>query len=127
MTTMLMAPGPVLQLPWSATQEDDQKFRKYILITLLLFVVVGVVVPLLPVPEIEREELEEIPPQLAKIIMEKKTLNFNSPRIVRDLMARDEGNLAALRGGTPATCRFQVSSYYPPIRLHARCAAYVVQ
>ncbi len=28
--------------------------------------------------------------------MDKKTLNFNSPRIVRDLMARDEGNLAAL-------------------------------
>ena len=74
MTTMLMAPGPVLQLPWSATTEDDQRFRKYILIALLLFVIVGVIVPLLPVPEIEREELEEIPPQLAKIILEKKQL-----------------------------------------------------
>ena len=69
-----MAPGPVLQLPWSATTEDDQRFRKYILIALLLFVIVGVIVPLLPVPEIEREELEEIPPQLAKIILEKKQL-----------------------------------------------------
>lgn len=74
MTQMIMARGPVLLLPWSATSEDDQRFRKYILIALLLALVLGIVVPLLPVPEIEREQLEEIPPQLAKIIMEKKQL-----------------------------------------------------
>ncbi len=74
MTTMQMARGPVLQLPWSASQDDDQKFRKVVLIALFLFVVFGVIVPLLPVQEIEREELEEIPPQLAKIELEKKEL-----------------------------------------------------
>ncbi len=74
MTTMQMVRGPVLQLPWTSTQEDDQRFRKYTLIGLLLFMVVGVIVPFLPVPEIEREELEEIPPQLAKIELEKKEL-----------------------------------------------------
>lgn len=79
MTTMLMARGPVLLLPWSATKEDDEKFRKYILVALLLFVIVGVIVPLLPVPEIEREELEEIPPQLAKIVLEKKQLPPTPP------------------------------------------------
>ncbi len=79
MTTMQMARGPVLLLPWSATKEDDEKFRKYILVALLLFVIVGVIVPLLPVPEIERDELEEIPPQLAKIILEKKQLPPTPP------------------------------------------------
>ena len=74
MTTTQMARGPVLQLPWSASKDDDQKFRKITLIALFLFVVFSVIVPLLPVQEVEREELEEIPPQLAKIELEKKEL-----------------------------------------------------
>ena len=74
MSTMQMARGPVLQLPWTATQDDDKRFRKYTLIALFVFVIFAVVVPLLPVKEVEREELEEIPPQLAKIELEKKEL-----------------------------------------------------
>lgn len=84
MTTMIMARGPVLLLPWSATKEDDARFRKYILVALLLFVIVGTIVPLLPVPEIEREELEEIPPQLAKIILEKKQLPPPPPEVKKE-------------------------------------------
>lgn len=63
---------PQLELPWTGTQADDRRYRKILAGLLALCLLVGIVIPLLDIPEIERQKLEELPPQLARIIVEKK-------------------------------------------------------
>ena len=68
---MTAAAAPMeFSLPWN-TSADEQTFRRWLRVTLLVVFVVGTVTPWLPVPEIERDKLEELPPQLARIMVEK--------------------------------------------------------
>lgn len=72
MNSMLI--GPDAQLPWTSTQVEDQRFYRFLRNGLIIFAVVAIVVPFLPVPEITREQKETLPPQLARVILEKKEL-----------------------------------------------------
>ncbi|AFU99577.1 AgmX/PglI C-terminal domain-containing protein [Simiduia agarivorans] len=65
---------PALLLPWTSLEQDNERYKKILLVLLALFLVLGILVPLIDVPEIEREKAEALPPQLAKIILEKKEL-----------------------------------------------------
>ena len=56
-------------LPWEATRKEDERFRKTLKRLLLLFLLLAVVFPWLPLPEIEREQAEILPPTLAKIVL----------------------------------------------------------
>lgn len=58
-------------LPW-VESENDRRFKRYLVVSLLVFMVLGLVWGNLPVPEIEQQELQPIPPRLAKLILEKK-------------------------------------------------------
>lgn len=58
-------------LPWSDT-ENERRFRKVLTFTCIVFVLFGAAIPFLPVPEISREQREQLPPRLAKVIIEKK-------------------------------------------------------
>jgi protein TonB len=60
------------ELPWMISRDDERRFRKILLGILLLFLVLSVVLPLLPVKQREREQAVEVPPRLAKIIEEKR-------------------------------------------------------
>ena len=60
-------------LPWAATKKEDDAFDKWLKRALLLFLLFTLVFPWLPIPEIEREELEKVPPKLAKLVLQKKT------------------------------------------------------
>ncbi len=66
--------GPDLLLPWYSTWEEDSKFKKIILKFLLAFLIFTVIVYFYPVPEKTREEKETLPPELARVILEKKEL-----------------------------------------------------
>lgn len=66
--------APNLQLPWSSTVDDDNRYWKIFGLLLIPFVVFGIAIPLVTVPELDREELERLPPQLAKVVLEKKEL-----------------------------------------------------
>jgi len=66
--------GPSLQLPWSSTGDDDARFQRILRGMLAGFVVLAVAVPFIPVPELKREELETLPPQLARVSLEKKEI-----------------------------------------------------
>lgn len=59
-------------LPWEATRQEDARFRKILKRLLLVFLLLAVVFPWLPLPIIEREKSEIIPPALAKIIIQQK-------------------------------------------------------
>ncbi len=60
------------ELPWTISREEERRFRKILLWILLLFLVLSVVLPWLPVTERERQQAVEVPPRLAKIIEERR-------------------------------------------------------
>ena len=59
-------------LPWEATRKEDERFREILKRLLLVFLLLAIVFPWLPLPKIEREKAEIIPPALAKIIIQQK-------------------------------------------------------
>lgn len=67
MTTLIARPP---ELPWN--DSDQKNFRLILLIFLSIVLVVGFIVPKITLPEIERKELEKVPPALAKVIKRKK-------------------------------------------------------
>jgi protein TonB len=59
-------------LPWEATRKEDERFRKILKRLLLIFLLLAIAFPWLPLPEIQREVVERIPPTLAKVILHQK-------------------------------------------------------
>ena len=59
------------ELPWSDSKQEHL-FKKVLIVLLLLTLILGVVVPNITLPELKRENLEKLPPQLAKVIKRKK-------------------------------------------------------
>jgi hypothetical protein len=66
--------APELHLPWESTTEDDRRFLRMLRTMLIIFGIVAIVVPLLPVTELSREQVEEPSPELVQIILEEKSL-----------------------------------------------------
>ena len=61
------------QLPWStASDEQEQKFRKILSTTLVIMLVLSLVWPFLPTPQPDPDAVVEIEPRFAKLILEKK-------------------------------------------------------
>ncbi|WP_227718093.1 AgmX/PglI C-terminal domain-containing protein [Microbulbifer sp. Q7] len=61
-------------LPWTSSEEEDQRFQKFLKSGIAAFVVVGALFTFIPAPELTREQAEKLPPQLARVILEKKEL-----------------------------------------------------
>lgn len=58
-------------LPWTET-DFDRRFRKILLASIILFVIIGAIIPFLSRPEIKQQSLTQVSPRLAKLILEKK-------------------------------------------------------
>ncbi|MCE3252723.1 MAG: hypothetical protein K0Q67_1743 [Cellvibrio sp.] len=63
----------MMQLPWIST-DDDQRFKKILVVFLMFFLIVAIPVPFMALPELTRIEKEKLPPQLARIVLERKEL-----------------------------------------------------
>lgn len=59
------------ELPWSNSKQEHL-FNKVLVILLILMLIIGIVIPNITLPELKRENLEKLPPQLAKVIKRKK-------------------------------------------------------
>jgi len=68
MTACVAAPN----LPWSFSVEDENRFRRILRTSLVVFLVFGLVMPLLPLPEINKTIEEELPPRMAKLLLQEK-------------------------------------------------------
>ncbi len=68
-----------LNLPWQTIEDENQRIKKLSIIGLLIFLVLAIAVPLIPVPELTREEKEALPPELARVILEKQELPEPEP------------------------------------------------
>src|SRR5690554_79019 len=66
--------SPNLELPWSSSAYDDQRFKRILVITLGLVVLLSIPIGLINLPEQTREEKAKLPPQLARVILEKQLL-----------------------------------------------------
>jgi outer membrane biosynthesis protein TonB len=66
--------SPNLLLPWYSSEDEDRSFKKILRNFFIAFLVLTPIVYFYPVPEKTREEKEIPPPDLARVILEKKEL-----------------------------------------------------
>lgn len=60
------------ELPWTISEDEELRYRKILKRALMLFLLLALVMPFLPVPQISRERAEELPPRLAKMLLERQ-------------------------------------------------------
>ena len=59
-------------LPWSPTEEMEQRYRKVLRNAFILFAIIAVLIPLLPVRERQLAQAPDIPDRIVKLVIEKK-------------------------------------------------------
>jgi protein TonB len=62
-----------MQLPWSFNG-DEARFKKILSIAFAIFLVFAIPITLMELPELTRKEKAELPPQLARVMLEKQEL-----------------------------------------------------
>lgn len=58
-------------LPW-VESENDRRFKRILLVCIVISCILGAIVPFLPTPEPEQKDLKSVSPRLAKLITETK-------------------------------------------------------
>ncbi len=61
------------ELPWTIPEDEEYRYRKILKRALILFLLLALVIPFLPLPQKSRERVEELPPRLAKLLLERQT------------------------------------------------------
>jgi len=61
-------------LPWTVSEEDEQRFRRILKRILITCLLISLVMPWLPLPKVDRTQVEELPPRLAKLLLEREPL-----------------------------------------------------
>ncbi|MEX2963684.1 AgmX/PglI C-terminal domain-containing protein [Microbulbifer sp. TYP-18] len=67
-----LSDGRISVLPWHTQGDDERRFRRCLLASLLVALLLGWTVPMWTLPEPE-DQVIEIPERLAKLVIEKKT------------------------------------------------------
>ena len=65
-------PYRAMAMPWSVHGEDENRFRKILLVVLIIAFLLGYLIPLWEKPVVEIEAKIEVPERLAKLLLEKK-------------------------------------------------------
>lgn len=60
------------RLPWTVSSGQERKFRRLLAIILGVAFFLGIVWPWIPTPAVDPNEVEEIPPRIAKLLLEHK-------------------------------------------------------
>ena len=60
------------ELPWTSSSGQEDRFRRLLGITMATVFILGAVWPFIPTPEVDPNEIEEIPPRIAKLLLEQK-------------------------------------------------------
>lgn len=66
--------------PWHESSED-KRFRRIVRICLIIAIIISIVIPFLPTPEVEKKQLSQVSPRLAKLIIKKKTETKLPPKV----------------------------------------------
>jgi len=60
------------ELPWALSEDEELRYRKILKRALLFLLLLSIVMPFLPIPQMSREQVEELPPRLAKLLLERQ-------------------------------------------------------
>ena len=79
MATMAMPPSALAPmasfriptLPWATAADDEKRFQRINRWVLILVLLLGVVMPFLPMPKLERVEVQPLPAPIAKLLLER--------------------------------------------------------
>ncbi len=71
-------------LPWTTGSSQDKKFQRLLGMVFLVCAVLGVVWPFIPVPDPDPYDIEEIPPRIAQLLLEERTLPPPPPPVVEE-------------------------------------------
>lgn len=58
-------------LPWSPTEEVEKRFRKVLRNAFIVFAIIAVLIPLLPVPEREAARAPQLPDRVVKLVIDR--------------------------------------------------------
>ncbi|MGD8639799.1 MAG: AgmX/PglI C-terminal domain-containing protein [Gammaproteobacteria bacterium] len=83
-------PYRVVVMPWTKKGEDEKRYRKILLLALLLSILLGLLIPLYDVPIPDRNEVQEIPERLAKLIKKQQPKPKPKPKIKQEKKKPDE-------------------------------------
>lgn len=85
--------GPLyrrFELPWSQVEEESQRLRRIALIVMGTLLLLSLIIPMLPVQKIDRNNAPDIPPRLARILIEKQQPQPVVPKKPEPVTARVE-------------------------------------
>ncbi|CAD5374958.1 Energy transducer TonB [Rubrivivax sp. A210] len=60
-------------LPWSAIADDERRFKRILGRVLALVLLLGVVLPFVPLRQAQRIEAQPLPPPIARLLLERRT------------------------------------------------------
>ena len=66
-----MASFRVPSLPWATSDDDEQRFQRIARWVLIVVLLLGIVMPWLPLPKPERLEIQPLPAPMAKLLLER--------------------------------------------------------
>ena len=62
---------PPMVMPWAHRGDDDVRFRKSLATSLLICLLLGIVIPLIDIPILQRDQSYEVPERFAELIREE--------------------------------------------------------
>jgi protein TonB len=60
------------ELPWTSKSGQERKFRRLLALVFAITFVLGIIWPFIPTPEPDPYDIEEIPPRLAKLLLQER-------------------------------------------------------
>ena len=66
-------------MTWGVSNDDDRRFNRIARNNLLIVLILGLAMPFLPLPKIDKPLVEDEPPRLAKLIFEKEVIKPPPP------------------------------------------------
>jgi TonB family protein len=66
-------------LPWTVSEQEEERFRRILKRVLIVIAILALLMPWLPVPKEDRTKVEELPPRLAKLLLEREPLPPPAP------------------------------------------------
>ncbi len=59
------------ELPWETAREEERRFAAIVRQVVIAVTVLSVIFPFLPLPDVDHDRFEKVPPRFAKLILDK--------------------------------------------------------
>jgi hypothetical protein len=87
-----ISPVPIREqlMAWARGTEDDKRFRRTLAASLLASALLGVLLPLIPLPQPKRFVPEEMPERIAKLVRQEQAKLLTPPPVVPETMPEEQ-------------------------------------